>query len=107
MLRLIIRLIGYGLIAVGFANLIVDGTASLGIGALKFTELGHIVESITPKTFIALQGYIQNPDFSNFLKQILVFILGIPAVLLFLTTGLILLIKARRPKADIGFLPMK
>ncbi len=103
MIRLMIRLVGYGLIAIGFATLIVDGTASLGVGALRFTNLLQIAKAATPQGFINFQNYVQYSFFENSIS----FILFLPATFLFFLSGLILVILARRPKADIGFEPMQ
>jgi hypothetical protein len=103
MLRFTIRLIGYGLIAISFATLIVDGTASLGFGALRFTDLAQIAKSIAPKAFADLQ----NSMHFSFIESGMSFILSLPVTIVFVFIGLTLVIVARRPKAHIGFEPMQ
>jgi hypothetical protein len=103
MLRFIIRLIGYGLIAIGFANLVVDGTASLSIGTLYLTDLSQIAKAVAPQGLVDLQNYVR----LTFIEHSISFILLIPSTIFFVFTGLMLVVLARRPKAEIGFQPME
>ncbi len=107
MLRFLIRFVGYVLIAIGFASLVVDGTASIGAGTLRWTLFGRLIEAARPQSLMSLEEYAKANWHPALWDPVLVSILAAPAILVFMLVGLVLVIAARHPRPEIGFMPMQ
>ncbi|MFO1149724.1 MAG: hypothetical protein U1E62_15210 [Alsobacter sp.] len=56
MLRLLVRLLGYLLLAGAFVCVVVDGTRSIAASSLLWLRLGDVLERLSPKAVPALQS---------------------------------------------------
>lgn len=99
MIRFLARVLGFLLVAAGFVGLVVDGTRSIANGAVSFTPLGEVARlfpGIEPFVTRHLHPVLWDPVFLN------LFLL--PASLLAVALGALLLWLGRRPAELIGHL---
>jgi hypothetical protein len=56
MLRLLVRFLGYLLLAGAFVSVVVDGTRSIAASSLLWLRVGEVLERLSPKAAPALQS---------------------------------------------------
>lgn len=104
MIRFLVRFLGFVTMAAGFVSLVVDGTRSIANGALVFTPLGEVAFALFPTKFPLLEPAVTRYIHPFLWDPILLNILLMPASLLGLATGALLLWLGRKPAEPIGHL---
>ena len=107
MIRFAFRLLGYVLVALGFALLVIDGTTSIASGALVLTSFGDALVKAVPDAFGEAKLFIEtklDPDAWRMLQASL---MAAPAFGVLMLAGLISAALGRRPRPAIGFAPLR
>lgn len=107
MIRFILRLCGYGLVAIGFTSLIMDGTSSIAAGVLKLTSLGDGLAQALPDRLVQLRRFVETSFGQAFWDAGFLQFFALPGFGVLMVLGLLLVLLGRRPKTPIGFLPMQ
>lgn len=101
-MRFLLRLLGYLMVAAGFVAMIVDGARSIANSAIQFTPLGDVLASLLRDRYPMIQATIERQIHPLLWDPIMVQILRSPAALLALVLGFLLLSAGRRPEPRIG-----
>ncbi len=105
MIRLIFRLSGYLLIAIGFASLVVDGTASVATATLKMTSFSQLFTAALPDGLARLELWTTRQLHPLVWDPVLTGLFRQPAFMVLMVAGLFLVVLARRRRTEIGFMP--
>ncbi|TAJ30707.1 hypothetical protein [Bosea sp. (in: a-proteobacteria)] len=101
-MRFLVRLFGYGLVALGFVTLVIDGARSIANSGLRFTAIGEALQTLLPERYPLIgpalardiHPWLADPAFAEFAR------LPVAAALLALGFGLLWL--GRAPQPTIG-----
>jgi hypothetical protein len=102
MLRLIFRFVGFLILALAFAALIVDGTRSIAAGAAAILPLGRTMSTLAPDGFARMHAAIET-HVPLLWDPVLVTLLLLPAWLVLGAVGILLITLTRRPRPKIGY----
>ncbi|HEY8566161.1 MAG TPA: PetM family of cytochrome b6f complex subunit 7 [Beijerinckiaceae bacterium] len=103
MIRALARFFGLLLVAAGFVGVVVDGTRSIANGELAYLPLGDLAMRLFPKGFAAIEPAVTRIHPALW-DPVLADAFLVPASLLGLGLGLLLIWLGRRPPEPIGFL---
>jgi hypothetical protein len=104
MIRFLVRLLGFLLVAAGFVGLVVDGTRSIANAALMFMPLGEVLFAVFPKGFPLVEPAVTRHIHPFLWNPILLNLFTMPASLLAFGLGALLLWLGRKPAEPIGYL---
>jgi hypothetical protein len=104
MLRFLVRALGFLLIAAGFVGLVIDGTRSIANGALGFTPLGQIAHAMLREKFLLIEPGVTRHVHPWLWDPVLLNFFLMPAALLAVLIGILLLWLGQKPQEPIGFL---
>jgi hypothetical protein len=105
MIRFLIRLLGFLVLAAGFVALVIDGTRSIAAGALLITPARESWGAASPDTLertrelaasIGVPG-LADPGLTTVLAQPTFVVLGV--------LGVLLMLIGRRPRRTVGVVP--
>lgn len=102
MLRFLVRVIGLVILAGGFAALLVDGTRSIAASTLSLTRFGDLCLHFFPKAFPQLQLAVERNIHPLVWDPFLRGFFMIPAWIVLIALGLLLIWLASRRRASIG-----
>jgi uncharacterized membrane protein YdfJ with MMPL/SSD domain len=102
MLRYLVRLIGYVLIAAGFVSLVIDGARSIANAALQFTALGQSFTAVLHERYLLIQPAIERNIHPFLWDPIVVNLMRAPTALVALVLGFLLLRLGAPPQTRIG-----
>jgi hypothetical protein len=102
--RVLARLMGLLLVAAGFIGLVVDGTRSIVNESLSFSSLRALVEAVSPTALASLQTATTQNIHPVLWDPILTELLLLPASVVGLILGLMLLWLGQKPLEPIGYL---
>lgn len=102
MLRLAFRSVGFILLALGFAALIVDGTRSIAAGTLAIVPLGRSADMLFPGAIAKLKGLVL-AHAPGLWDPVVVRVLEAPVWLVVGLLGAVLILLTRRPRPKIGY----
>ena len=102
MIRLVLRFVGFLVLAVAFAALIVDGTRSIAAGTPAILPLGRTTSALFPDLFVKLHAAIET-HVPLLWDPVLVTVLLLPAWLVLGVLGILFIALARRPRPKIGY----
>jgi len=100
--RLLIRWLGYLLVAAGFVALVLDGARAIANGHLRFTTLGDVLAALLHDGYRSLGSMIASNLHPVLWDPILLSVMPVPAALLALALGFVLLWLGRAPEPRIG-----
>ncbi|MFS8035450.1 hypothetical protein ACI7BZ_00540 [Xanthobacter sp. AM11] len=104
MIRFLLRFVGFWLLAGGFVALIVDGTRSIAASALVFTSAGDAWFALAPASLERAEAS-GRAGFPTVWNGVLLPLLSLPAFLLLVVLGVMLLTLGRvreRSRFEVG-----
>ncbi len=101
-LRVLVRMLGYLLVAGGFVALLTDGARSIANSALRFTPLGETALTFLGERFRQLQPAVERNLHPMLWDPVLVHLLQVPTAAAGLLLGFLLLWLGAAPKSVIG-----
>ena len=105
MIRSLLRLIGYMLLAVGFIALVLDGVAYLATGEIKFAATGQSWTTIAPASLNQLQfGIQEHLGLVWFWDNVILWLLLQPTAAVIAGFGLFFCLLGRRRKKKDDFI---
>ncbi len=102
MIRFLVRLLGYGLIAAGFVALVYDGARSIANAAPLVTPLGETLSALLRERYLLIQPAIERNIHPLLWNPVLLWVMRAPAALVALGLGFALLRLGARRDAGIG-----
>jgi hypothetical protein len=102
MLRFLVRLIGYVLVAAGFVSLVIDGARSIANSTLEFTALGQSFAAVLHERYLLIQPMIERNLHPLLWDPIVLNLMRAPTALVALALGFLLLRLGAPPPAQIG-----
>jgi hypothetical protein len=99
-MRLILRIIGTWLIGLALVLLVIDGTKSLGAGALVFTSLSDLWTQVHVPSLEAVRSFFASRFFADLLDNGLNALLTYPAFAVFGIPGVIVALAGRTPRRE-------
>ncbi|NJO54854.1 MAG: hypothetical protein HC829_08460 [Bacteroidales bacterium] len=103
MLRFLVRLVGFLLLAGGFAALVIDGTRSIAVSAVTVTRAGDAWYALSPSTLNLVQAATERYAAPWLWDPMLVSLLFVPVFVLLGGAGFLLLVIGRQPATPIGW----
>ena len=103
MIRFLVRLLGFLLLAGGFASLVIDGTRSIAVSAVTVTRAGDAWYALSPATLNLVQAATERYVAPWLWDPVLVSVLFVPVFVLLGAVGLLLMVVARPPATPIGW----
>ena len=104
-MRLIGRVIGFLLVALGFVALVLDGTRAVAEGAFSAMPLGGLGHQLFKERFLLLQPGVERHLHPALWQWVLQPLLELPAFPVLGLLGFLLLYLARPPAPRIGYAP--
>jgi hypothetical protein len=102
MVRFLLRLLGYVLIAAGFVSLVIDGARSIANSALQFTPLSATLSTLLGERYQSLQPAIERNLHPLLWDPVLLNLMRSPTALAALLLGFLLLRLGAQPEPTIG-----
>lgn len=105
MIRFLIRLLGFLVLAAGFVALVVDGTRSIATGALVFTPTEQSWASASPTTLASFKDFVAGLGVPALVDPVLSATLAAPTFAPLMIIGALLMLIGRRPRRRVGVTP--
>ncbi len=102
MIRFLVRLLGYGLVAAGFVSLVIDGARSIANSAPMITPLGETLAVLLRERYALIQPAIERNIHPLLWDPVLLWVTLAPTALVALGLGFLLVRLGARPDAEIG-----
>ncbi len=103
MVRFLVRVLGLLLLAAGFVGLVIDATRSIVNEAVSFTPLGEFVATVLPRIYPTLQTSVTRLH-PTLWDPVFVNLFLVPASVLGVVLGALLLWLGQKPAEPIGYL---
>jgi len=100
--RFLLRLIGYLLVAAGFIVAVIDGARAIANSAPRFTAVSDTLVAVLHERYALLQPAIERNIHPLLWDPVMLSLMRMPAALLALLLGFLLLWLGRRPEPEIG-----
>ncbi|HVL70740.1 MAG TPA: hypothetical protein VM434_02535 [Beijerinckiaceae bacterium] len=104
MLRFLVRLTGLFLIAAGFVGLVVDGTRAIVNGEWSFVPLGQVAHWVFRERFLLVEPALTRHVHPWLWDPLLINVLLLPAGVVALVLGVLLLWLGQKREEPIGYL---
>jgi hypothetical protein len=102
MIRFVFRLFGFGLMALGFVALVIDGTKSIAGSRLIYTELGETWRTLSLDSLNAAEPALARHGLAWLWDPAVTSVLILPTALVGLGLGAVLMMAGRRREPRIG-----
>lgn len=102
MVRFLLRLLGYLLVASGFVALVIDGAGSIANSGLQFTPLHQAMTALSGMRMEALQPLLERGLHPLLWDPVMLTLMRAPAALVALLLGFLLLKLGTPPEPKIG-----
>lgn len=102
MVRFLLRLLGYLIVAAGFVSLVIDGARSIANSSLQYTQTGLALSMLLGERINALQPLIERSIHPLLWDPVMVNLLLAPAALIAFLLGFLLLKLGTPPEPKIG-----
>ena len=103
MIGLLLRVLGWLMLAGGFVALVVDGTQSIAADALRWTALGqHLAQALGPR-FAAIQPAVERNLSPLLWDPVLTRLFQVPTFIALVVAGSILILASGRRRPAIGY----
>lgn len=103
MLRFLARALGLLLVAAGFVGLVIDGTRSIANGELSLTPLGQVAYTLFPTSFPLIEPAVTRHVHPVLWDPILLNFFLLPAALVAVLLGGLLIWLGQKPEEPIGY----
>ena len=103
MIRFPFRILGYGALALAFAMLVIDGTATIAASGLRVMPLGQWAADYFPVRMAGLPQAVSQNLHPLLWDPVMLFIFNLPGWLALGALGIALLALGRKPEPAIGF----
>ncbi len=103
MFRFCIRVLGFLLLAAGFAALVIDGTRSIAASNLVMARFGELCAWLLPKAFPLLQPAVERNIHPLLWDPVLRGFFLTPAWIVLSALGLMLILIVKRRRLKVGF----
>ena len=103
MLRFCVRVLGFLLLAAGFAALVIDGTRSIAAESVSMSRFGELCAWLLPKAFPLLQPAVERNIHPLLWDPVLRGFFLTPSWIVLCALGLLLILVARRRRPQVGF----
>lgn len=104
MIRFLLRLLGFLLLAAAFVGLVLDGARTIANGALSFVSVADLALAVARERWLALQPLVEARLGSAAWAYALGPLSQAPASLIALVLGAVLLRLGQPPREPIGYL---
>ncbi|MCG6122235.1 MAG: hypothetical protein MEP57_05945 [Microvirga sp.] len=104
MIRFVLRLVGFLLVAAAFVGFVVDGARTIANAELSFTPLGQVLFQLFPESFPMLEPAITRHVHPMLWDPVVLNLLLAPAAVVAFVLGALLLWLGRAPPEPIGYL---
>jgi len=101
--RFVARALGFVLIAAGFVGLVIDGTRSIANSAVDFTPLGQVAHWLLGERFLLIEPGVTRHVHPWLWDPLLLNFFLLPASVLGLGLGALLVWLGQKPAEPIGF----
>lgn len=102
MIRFLVRLLGYGLVAAGFVSLVIDGARSIANSTPMITPLGDTLAALLRERYQLIQPAIERNLHPLLWDPVLLWLTLAPTALVGLALGFLLVRLGARPEPPIG-----
>ncbi|QCI65232.1 hypothetical protein [Phreatobacter stygius] len=102
MIRFVLRLVGFILVALGFIALVIDGTKSIAGGRLIYTVIGETWRTLHSDSLQAVQPALEKAGLAWLWDPVMLTVLILPTALAGLGLGALLMIAGRKYEPQIG-----
>jgi len=102
MVRFLLRLLGYLLVATGFVSLVIDGARSIANSAVQYTPLKRALATLFGERVDGLQPMIERGIHPLLWDPLMLNLMLAPAALVAFLLGFLLLRLGARPEPKIG-----
>ena len=101
-MRVLLRLVGYLLVAAGFVALVIDGARSIANSALRFTALSDTLIAVLHERYALIQPAVERNIHPLLWDPLLLSLMRAPVALVALVLGFALLWLGQPPQRQIG-----
>jgi hypothetical protein len=101
-MRFLLRLLGYLLIAAGFVAFVIDGAHSIANSTLQFTALGEVLATVLRERYLLIQPMIERQIHPLLWDPVMLNVMLAPVALIALALGFLLLWLGATPEPRIG-----
>lgn len=106
MIRFLIRLLGFLVLAAGFVALVVDGARAIASGVVAMTPLESSWATIAPESLARVKEAVSGGGaVASIGDPVLAFLLSAPTFAVFIALGVVLMLLGRRPRRLVGVTP--
>lgn len=102
MIRFLVRLLGYGLVAAGFVALVVDGARSIANSTPMITPLAETLALLLRERYALIQPAVERNVHPLLWDPVLLWVMLAPTALVALGLGFLLVRLGARPEPEIG-----
>lgn len=102
MVRFLLRLLGYLIVAAGFVSLVIDGARSIANSAVQYTPLNLALSMLVGERVKALQPLIERGIHPLLWDPVMLYLMLAPAALVAFLLGFLLLRLGTPPEPKIG-----
>jgi hypothetical protein len=103
MFRILLRLVGYLMLAGAFVALVVDGTRSIAASSLSFLRIADVLDRVAPKAQAGLQAALE-PLSPVLWDPVALRLLGAPLTVALLLFGILAVLGAAEREPAVGTL---
>ncbi|MFD1703460.1 hypothetical protein ACFSCV_10630 [Methylopila henanensis] len=105
MIRFLLRLLGFLVLAAGFVALVVDGARSIAAGVLSLTPTAQSWAQFSPDTLESVKRFVAELGVPTLENPVLSSILASPTFAPLIVVGVLLMLIGRRPRRRVGVEP--
>jgi len=105
MIRFLIRLLGFLVLAAGFVALVVDGARAIASGVVTLTSLETSWATFAPESLSNAKAAAGRGAAASIVDPMLAFLLSAPTFAVLVALGVVLMLLGRRPRRLVGVTP--
>jgi hypothetical protein len=102
MIKGIVRLAGFLMVAAGFAFAVVDGATSIAANALRYTVLRETLAAALPRQFPGLEALVTKNVHPLLWDPMLVTVFRVPTAIALVVLGMLVLFLMRHRAVSVG-----
>lgn len=103
MFRILLRLVGYLMLAGAFVTLVIDGTRSIAASSLLFLRIGEVLDRLAPSAQAGLKARLTALAPALW-DPVAIHILAAPLALALLVLGVLLVLLVAEREPEVGYL---
>ncbi|GLK54350.1 hypothetical protein JOD31_001517 [Methylopila capsulata] len=105
MIRFLIRLLGFLVLAAGFVALVVDGARAIASGVVTLTSLEASWATLAPESLAGAKAAAGGSAAASIAEPVVTFLLSAPTFAVLVALGVALMLLGRRPRRLVGVTP--